>query len=255
MSELKLRQQQMMQYLLHGDGDFSKSLEAPSGVDPEQRLSIYYNGYRLRLAETLAVDHDLLGSYLGDELFEKLTYSYIEAHPSTSKSLRNFADHLPDFLKSDGFFKDYPQLSEFARFERSLLSSFDAPECAILPNDYLQTLAVELWPGTCLSFHPSAQLFFSEWNSVTIWLALKAEQTPPPPDLEKSCWLVWRSPQMLTEFVSLDAVDVCIAQCVLESQSFTEICNAMAQIIAEEEVPARLVGTLTRWLAQGLIAS
>lgn len=255
MSELKLRQQQMMQYLLHGDGDFPKNLVAPNGVDPQQRLSIYYNGYRLRLAETLAVDHDLLGSYLGDDLFEKLTYSYIKTFPSTSKSLRNFADNLPEFLKNDGFFRDYPQLSEFARFERSLLRSFDAPEQAILPSDYFQTLAVELWPGTCLSFHPSTQLFYSEWNSVTVWLALKAEQTPPPPESEQSCWLVWRSPQMLTEFVSLDAVDVCIAQCVLESRSFTEICNAMAQIIAEEEVPARLVGTLGRWLTQGLLVS
>ena len=66
----------------------------------QQRMSIYQNAYSARLKETIETDHELLGRYLGDNLFDEMVAGYIKAFPSGYRSLRHFCENLPKFLSS-----------------------------------------------------------------------------------------------------------------------------------------------------------
>ncbi|WP_299197132.1 DNA-binding domain-containing protein [uncultured Amphritea sp.] len=251
---LHLRQQQMMAALLAGDDAITAHIAGDHNLDAQQRLSIYQSGYRLRLREVIDNDHPVLGSYLGDDLFEQMVDGYIESVPSRYRSLRYYCDPLPDYLKRDSFFGQYPHIAELARFERGLLSSFDAPDWDTASVETLQQLPPELWPGMQLRFHPSLQLFSSHDNAVEIWQAIKADQTPPNPSQQSACWVIWRNRERLTEFRSAAPLEQRLIHCFIEGENFTTAAELTAAEVGEEAAAAELLSVLVRWLELGWIS-
>ncbi|WP_428035740.1 DNA-binding domain-containing protein [Amphritea sp.] len=251
---LRLRQQQMMAALLTGDNTITGHIAGDHNLDAQQRLSIYQSGYRLRLREVIDNDHPVLGSYLGDELFEQMVEGYIEAVPSRYRSLRYYCDPLPEYLYQDAFFSQYPHISELARFERSLLSSFDAPDRETASPEELQQLAPQRWPGMQLRFHPSLQLFTSQYNTVEIWQAIKAEQTPPDPTRQPGCWGIWRNRERLTEFRSVAPLEQHLIDSFLQGESFATAAEITAANVGEATAAAELLSILVRWLELGWVS-
>lgn len=242
-----------MAYLLHGDNEIAGHVTTNELIDGNQRLEIYSNGYRLRLQETLAVDHDILASYMGDEAFEALCKGFIKEQPSKHKSLRYFADPLPEFLAQH--YAEYPQLSELAAFERALMFSFDAEEKAALPVDFLQRLAPEDWPACELSWHPSLHMFASDYNTVPIWQSLKQEQVPPAPLEQKSVWAIWRNPERLTQFRSLQASELSLLQALANGENLSHACEHLLDFMSEEEIPSFLQSSLQSYIASGMLCA
>ena len=224
-----------MAYLLGDDKTIASHVINNKFIDGAQRLEIYANGYRLRLKETLAVDHDVLASYMGDEAFANLADRYIDACPSNQKSLRHFAQRLPEFLAEH--YSDYPQLAEIARFERALLFSFDAPDKPPLAGDFLQRLAPQDWPSCQFSWHPSLHLFTCQYNSVSIWQSLKQEQTPPAPIEQPGIWAVWRNQERLTQFYSLIGSELSILQALANGENLSHACGAFTGVYARRRNP------------------
>ena len=79
MTKLSLHtlQQQMMNYLtddtlVEHEPSIAKNVENHGGISREARLHIYKNAYQMRLKETIDNDHELLGLYLGDDLFDQM---------------------------------------------------------------------------------------------------------------------------------------------------------------------------------------
>ncbi len=267
-SELEKLQQDFMQYLLHpgqGSGEqFHSWVDEQSGLPAAKRMQIYANGYVLRLRETIDTDHELLGLYLGDELFDKMVEGYVRAHPSTFRSLRQFADALPEYLAKDEFFSQYPQISELASFERRLINAFDAAdsECATFAE--LQGIPPEQWPGICFRFHPSVQIFSCQTNAVECWQALKQGQTPPEPELQSEAgsegiglriWLIWRGNERLTEFMSISPAQHGLLLGFLQGRNFAEQCEAMLQWYSQDEAPMQVLQALQAWFQMGIIRS
>ena len=91
---------------------------------------------------------------------------YVEHCPSSRTSLRHFADQLPGFLARTEPFCEHGQIPELARFERLLMTAFDAAEANRVANEALAELPVEEWPDTTLRFHPSMQ---SSVRSGMLW--------------------------------------------------------------------------------------
>lgn len=222
----------------------------------EVRLGIYANAYSKRLTEALESDHEILGRYLGDTLWEQMCADYIAAHPSQCRSLRWYGARLPEFLASAGPFAQYPLLAEIAAFERALLDSFDAADAERLPWSVLTTLSADAWPSLRLGFHPSVRRLTCAWNSVAIWQALKAEpQTPPAAALSGGSTLLWRDAQRITQFRSLDPIeDTALAVMLDSGDDFATLCDRLAGELAIEQVPSQALHLLQQWFATGLIA-
>ncbi|RTE66585.1 DUF2063 domain-containing protein [Amphritea opalescens] len=249
---LQLRQQQMMKALLGNNDDIADYIIGDQQLDARQRLSIYQSGYRIRLREVIDNDHPVLGSYLGDQLFEQMTEGYIDAHPSTFRSLRHYCDRLPDYLRSDTFFSQYPHIAELARFERGLLSSFDAADRDTVSVADLQQIPPEQWPTLQLRFHPSLQLFNADMNVVEIWQSIKAERTPPNVTQQTEYWVIWRNPERLTEFRSVDTLEQVLLDCFLQGGDIEKAAEITAQTDAVNTAET-LLTYLFRWLELGWV--
>jgi hypothetical protein len=263
MSRLAEIQQQFMQFLLsdkandnHGQiqSVMQKNVSDQAGISVEIRLAIYANAYRIRLKETIETDHQILGLYLGDDLFDKMAADYTRAYPSSNKSLRQFCDALPDFLQQDNFFKQHPIIADLARFERRLLNSFDAADSPRASFNDLQALPPQQWPNCCLRFHPSVQVFTCHSNAVEAWQALKIDTPPPAPDyLSPRAWLLWRGGSRLTEFVSLSAAQHGLLLGFMQGNNFANQCEHMLEWHDEQSAPLMVLQTLQAWFKQGLI--
>jgi len=254
MSSLQQLQREFLAYLLQGDEKIAERIVEQAPVSRAIRLQIYRNAYRVRLRETLDTDHQVLGLYLGDDLFEQMVNDYIDRHPSPYRSLRFFADALPDFLRQTPPFADHPQLAELAAFERRLLASFDAADAERIDLSALAALAPTEWPAMRLRFHPSVQLFRADWNSVEIWQALKAEKPPPAatpqPD---SWWLLSRGEDRLTQFHSVSPVTAACLQRFQQGDNFAEVCEQLVRVTPDTDVAAEAVNFLAAWLGEGLL--
>ncbi|MBL9173621.1 MAG: putative DNA-binding domain-containing protein [Verrucomicrobiales bacterium] len=120
---------------------------------PIERLEIYNRQYWFRLLECLEEDFPGLKAVLGSRGFSRLACEYLEAHPSTSFTLRNLGQHLVAFLGRHAGRRDAKwELSlDMARLEWAHVEAFDnaagAPlEAAHLRSADPRSLRLELQP-------------------------------------------------------------------------------------------------------------
>ena len=254
MSELREIQIEFLDYLLNQNSKVAKYVVDDDRVDVSTRLKIYGNAYRLRLKGTIDTDHEILGKYLGDELFEQMADGYMKSQPSSYSSLRHFCSALPDYLKNTPPFSEHPILSELAYFEQYLLFAFDAAESKRCDLHELQTIAAEKWPDMKLRFHPSMQIFQAHWNSVESWQAIRSEKVPPQATRqENSYWILWRSIERITEFRSLALDEHAMISAFLNGSSFSQICEELLEWRKTENVSVIAVRYLKNWLKEGLV--
>lgn len=222
-------------------------------IGPELGLGIYRNAYHARLVEALENDHAILGRYLGDTLWQRLCEGYIAAYPSRYRSLRQFGDHLPDWLQSAEPFAAHPQIAELACFERRLLDVFDAADGPRADANALHALAADAWPTLRLRFHPSLQRLQTTTNCVDLWRALRDEQPPPPVARQPGDWALWRDETNLTQFRSLAPEEAAALEHVLHGGDFAGLCERLLHWQAAEDVPARALHYLQSWLQAGWV--
>jgi hypothetical protein len=252
-STLHLRQQQLLDFLLGKNDSIAPFIQGDETVSAATRLSIYHNAYRLRLREVIDTDHPILGTYLGDDLFEQMVTGYIEQTPSHYRSLRQFCDRLPHYLQEADVFNEHPQISELARFERLLMSAFDAADSSVASHPSLYEIPPEQWPELTLRFHPSLQLFHSDWNVVDIWQAIKAEQQPPAPENNPNSWALWRNHERLTEFRSITSLEQQMLEAFLRGDTLSSAAELIIAEVGETDAANTLLQTLHRWLESGWV--
>jgi hypothetical protein len=251
---LKQLQQDFIAFITSGENALAQRVVDQGQVSTATRLHIYSNAYRMRLREAIDNDHPILGMYLGDDLFDQMVAGYIDQNPSTTYSLRYFADQLPAFLQVAPPFYEYPLIAELARFERALLDAFDAPDSASITLAHLQQRPPESWPGMRFRFHPSVQRFDCQWNTVETWQALKKELAPPAPTKQiDCCWLLWRNQDRLTEFLSLPLWHQALLNAALAGEDFAGLCELLLQFVSEEEVSPLALQTISQWIDSGII--
>lgn len=258
-------QQQFLDYLqaqqLEQSHKLSTQVIDQGAITADQRLEIYGNAYRIRLIKIIEVDHPVLSTYLGDELFDQMVQGYLREHPSTKRSLREFCRHLPDYLQRTLPFSDHPILAELAVFEGRLRDSFDAADAERVTFSLLQRLEPEKWPAMHLRLHPSVQIYRAYWNSVESWQAIKAEHDPPsarpvgkmPDSPAQQPWLLWRGHDRLTQFRSLNTVEQTLLEALLTGADFATLCEQMQPLMHDDEIGQRVVNYLRCWFDDGLI--
>jgi len=247
-------QSQLIDFLSGKSGLITRSVADQGSIDAETRLNIYRNAYQIRLKQALETDHEILGIYLGDDLFEIMANGYVGTHPSSFTSLRHFGDRLPEYLNNTEPFSAHPIISELAFFERRLLDVFDAADSKRTPMSALKEIPPDDWPGMKLRFHPSTQLFIASWNSIESWKALKTGQDPPAAQLQgHAYWLLWRGDDMLSEFRPVDEDEYNLLSLAIEGNSFAALCESLLSRHDEDRIGAISLNYLSRWFEQGII--
>jgi len=249
-------QRSFASFLQGGEAGVAEHVIDDERLGTRFRLEIYQSAYRIRLTKCIEGDHPVLCAYLGDELFELLATGYIACCPSTHPSLRYFCERLPDYLRDTEPFSQTPILAEIAAFERTLMSAFDAEDSPVAGNESLQTIPPDDWPNLQLVFHPSVRLFASRWNTIESWQALKQGDEPPAAmQNDERHWLLWRGRDRLTEFRSLAPAGLCFYEALRSGGNLSMACEALLEILPENEISSSTVNYLTGWLESGLIST
>lgn len=255
MTTLRQLQKDFLDYLLAIDDNISARVVEQGELDRLARLDIYKNAYKVRLRKCIENDHEILWTYLGDELFEQLAEGYINTFPSTYTSLRNYCDRIPEYLEQHQPFNLVPVLSEIAAFERIMMSAFDAEDINhTRPNAcMLQNIDSDNWPYIRFQFHPSARLFEANMNSVQIWHQLKINEPPPEAMLLQSYWLTWRGEDNITQYKKICIEERLMFKHFANGFMFADVCDSLLDHFNDDEAVPFVVQCLMDWLESGLI--
>ena len=95
-----------------------------------------------------------------------------------------------------------------------------------------------------------------EWDYIEMWNALTADE---PTELRATKedsypYLIWRE-NLSTHFRSMQIDEQTAFDALAQGGNFTEICESLANIINEEEVPMHAASLLKGWISQSLISS
>lgn len=248
-------QDQLQNFLLHGDPAIQDHVIGTTNVSVEKRLAIYQNAYRSRLIDSLATTYPMLNLYLGDDVFADICDDYLAEHPSTYRSIRWFGDQLSTFLIKHPDCGSFPVLAELAQFEWMMTLVFDAADADCLQLEDIASIAPDAWETMRFQAHPSASLLTMHWNTVSIWQALSDETTPAEPEESPApiTWILWRH-DLLNQFCSLSADEAWAIHALLTGATFGEICEGLCQWIDEENAALHAASLLKGWITAGLIS-
>jgi hypothetical protein len=192
MSDLSQIQAKFQNALLDQNPTAPEFIISTEKVSANERMEIYGDAYRWRLVEALESNYPMLANYLGDDEFSGLALEYIDAHPSTYRSVRWFGDRFAEFIAEH--YSENTLIIEFAELEWVFSLVFDAPDAAILSMHDFSKIEADKWPTLCLKMHPSVHRLDFQWNVVEIWESLMNEAECPEPNMHEStqAWIFWR---------------------------------------------------------------
>lgn len=229
-------------------------VRAVPGVDSAQRLGIYHNAYRVRLAEVLTESFSKTNLYMGSDTFYDEAVAFAVRQPPLARSLSRYGEHFPAFLAAQ--YPDNPELYELAQLDWDLRSRFDGRDVMALSAEAAQLGASEhgvtwlTWPAP---LHPSLILRTLRTNVTQIWRAIEDDVDVPEVQFYEGAKFiaVWRK-GLQPHFQTMDSDQAAFLTSLQAGQSIDEAANALAGTDALPE-PQRLAGWLQAWLADGIL--
>jgi hypothetical protein len=234
---LQAMQVSFADYLLRTHADpqgLLPSIRDSGSLPAADRLAIYHQAYRLRLAEALQECFEHTWTYLGDAGFSEAAAGYIEATASVDADLRWHGIGFAAWL--EGLHPASPEVAELAAMDWALRGAFDAADAPVLDAPGLQRIPAEDWATGRLSFHPSARLIMQRFNTLAIWQALDREEAPPPVAALPAAQavLVWRRDEQ-PHFMSIGKEAARVLTASLAGLGFASLCEEMAARAAASE--------------------
>ena len=256
MNALPQLQLAFQRYVLQGEDTVRASVVSAERVDPDQRLRIYYDAYRLRLIEALATDYEALSAAMGADEFKAVCRAYIATTDSSYRNVRWYGGALPDFLRATAPWSEQPIFSEIALFEWTLTLAFDAPDDVAVTFDELAALPGEQWPTVAFVLHPCVNLISLHTNAPAFRKASDAGEALPEPSAAAApvWWLIWRRDYTAC-FRSLSEPEAWALRAVQEGANFSALCEGMCEWFEPEEAASHAAGFLRQWVDDEVIAS
>ena len=254
MSDFERLQSEFQHGILSGDDSVLAEILDSSKEKREVLFGVYKYAYASRLVEAMRNDHELLQTYLGDEMFDEMGYAYVAARPSQHPNLRWFSQGVPDFLKTTEPYSKYPILAELAALEKALNDAFDATDAPVVVIADLAALAPEAWNGLKFQPHPSTCRLDFSTNAAAIWIALKNEETPPDAVTldDPSRILVWRQ-DVMPMFRELTTEEAMMWDEASGGIPFGVLCSMLATYDDPDGAAARGAGYLHNWVTSELL--
>ena len=255
MIKLRALQQRFQDYLIYDANDIENDIVSTENALAEHRLGAYYNAYRIRLINTLAIDYSAIKKHLGAQAFEDLALDYLGKFPSTHHSIRWFGKNLPEYLDKAYDREDHEFLAELASFEWAQGLVFDANDEAVLflPEEMIQ-VPPEAWANLAIQFKPAMQWLDLYWNVCAYSVAIDNSEPLPEPQREETPvrWLLWRKNQN-PNWRSLEAHEAWAIEVALQGANFAELCAGLCEWISEDRVAITAAGFLKQWIDDELI--
>lgn len=228
----------------------------PRLIDRAAAFDVYYNAYRLRLAEFISTDFAILRSHLGDEDFGRLVEEYIMSKPSTHRNARWYARDIPDFMEQSDSWGLDRGACDLARLERALADAFDAADAPISTAQRLHQIDPAHWPNLVFSFHPSANLLVLSHGTAALYKSLTEgrESAPASPPYSDEAVLVWRR-EYETLHRIVDSDERLALTEAMGAKTFADICSLLSFRHNGDDVSLLIGGLLSGWFSDGLIVN
>jgi len=255
MSQLRELQLRFQDYLTGGSEAIEADIISTENALAEHRLGAYYNAYRIRLIDALAVDYPALENHLGREAFEDMALDYLQRYPSRQPSVRWFGQHLPAYLAEYYRGEDTEFMCELAHYEWAQTTVFDAADSVELfqLGDMAQVPG-EAWPELSFEFKAALLWLDLHWNVPQVETALDNGQEPPQrqrSDIMQR-WLLWRR-DYKTHWRSLDVHEAWALEQASNGANFAEICEGLLEWVDAQQVALVAAGFLKQWISDQLL--
>ncbi len=253
-TELHQLQRRFQDYITGKSEDFENDIISTDDALAEHRLGAYYNAYRIRLINSLAIDFECLQKEIGEEAFELLILDYLKLYPSENPSVRWVGGHMVEFLQHS----DHPEkefLAELTSFEWAQGLCFDAADSEQLFSiDDMAKISPESWPQLSIIFHHSVRWLDLKWNVAPYWVALDNNDQKPQKHTDEfpTRWLMWRK-SMSPNWRSLDAAEAWAVEAAFNGANFAELCEGLLEWIGADAVAITAAGLLKQWIHDEMI--
>lgn len=223
-------------------------------VSRSERLSIYGEGYFLRIVDCLAAIYDSLKNVIGEHEFSHhVGREYLVKHPSTHRCIDNVGSHFADFLKRHAETKTFPFLPDLARLEWAYHESFYADEKPPFDFSSLENQPLNRWVTAKVEIDPSVRLLALDWPVDDIWRAdgkwtrrrLKAVKSQRCPVL------IYRRPDALVRVKRLDPAAFALLSALNEGKKFGDALKAALRKSAT--APDQVMTWFREWAEAGVI--
>lgn len=255
MTSLSRLQQAFQGYVLRGEPEVVERIGGGASVDPQRRLRIYADAYRLRLVEALATDYEALRALLGDEAFNTACHAYVQATPSAFRNVRWYGADLPEFLRVTQPWAQQLAAHEVALFEWTLTLAFDAADDPVVRFQDLAQLPPTQWPVLGFVLHPSVRLIELRTNAPALRKATDAGEPLAEPEVgdKPNSWLIWRK-ELSACFRSLSEPESWALSTIRDGANFTELCEGLCTWFTPEDAAPQAAALLRQWVDDELIS-
>jgi hypothetical protein len=255
MSDLRSLQRRFQDYLRGSSDAIEKDIVSTSDALAEHRLGTYFNAYRIRLIDCLAIEFSGLHQHLGQQAFENLALNYLKHYPSSHPSVRWFGEDLVEYLRSTSDLEDRDFLSELARFEWTKGLVFDDYDSTTPYSiEDMAQVPQQAWPGIQVEFIAAMRWLDFYSNACPYWVALDNSETLPTIEFGDYPvrWLVWRKKRN-PYWRSLEAHEAWAIEAAVKGADFSDICEGLCEWISEDQVALIAAGFLKQWISDELI--
>jgi hypothetical protein len=219
-----------------------------------ERVGVYANMYRLRLAEALESQFPRLARWLGADDFAALAAAYVHDHPSRHPSLRHIGEGLPGWLAAQ---RHAPFIRGLAALEWARTDVFDLPDESVLT-----IAAVRLWPPERFGEFPlrlitAQRLITVPAGTAHLWDTLGADQVEPPGKpaygRDSEALLVWREGAVVYHRALDEREHAALARAATGT-AFGALCESLLDGDDEEVAVRQAYAWMSTWLADGIVA-
>lgn len=167
-----------------------------SQMTADERLAVYQRAYLARLVECLRAEFPMLCRALGQELFDAFATGYLVQHPSTSYTLADLGQKLPDYLRSthprDETCAWYEALAELAELEWVTNEVFNGSGVEQDPAIDVAMFAPETWNSLRVTLAPCVRLLELDYPIHDYYQRLHSNSDTTPPMAETTFLVVSR---------------------------------------------------------------
>jgi hypothetical protein len=255
MSHLRELQLRFQGYLFGNSDAIEADIISTENALAQHRLGAYYNAYRIRLIDALAVDYAALEKILGRTAFEDIALDYLQRFPSRQPSIRWFGQHLPAYLAEYYRGDEAEFVIEMASYEWAQATVFDAVDSAeLFQLEDMAQVAAEAWPQLQFEFKAALQWLDLYWNVPQIETALDNGQEAPQRQRSEFAqrWLLWRR-DYRTYWRSLEVHEAWAIEQAAIGANFAEICEGLLEWVDAQQVALVAAGFLKQWIGDQLI--
>ncbi|MGH7197193.1 MAG: MNIO family bufferin maturase [Candidatus Omnitrophota bacterium] len=227
-------------------------LNPQGGAVGEERMSVYADGYPLRVRESLAEVFDAVHHVLGDERFKEVSFAYADKFGAEDYNLNYAGRHFAEYLADSAFRKNFPFLADLAKLEWLIWEAFHAFDGPPLSPERIAGIPLEEWEGARIRFQPSVQLVSSVWPVLDVWRARKDDPGKVKIDGTQSQRVLVGRSGLEVRCEPLKENQYRLLEALLAGKSLGEACEELAGLEGSEELP--ITAWFSGWLSSGLIA-